>query len=86
MRRFLDELRNRSDIPREQLARREYQALPVLGSLNVQGLTLYEFMTEDPNFFMDVLCEVYLPAHRDKRERTEPTAEAQARAQAAYTL
>jgi hypothetical protein len=86
VRRFLDELRNRNDIPREQLARREYQALPVLGSLNVQGLTLHEFMTEDPNFFLDVLCEVYLPAHRDKRERTEPTTEAQARAQAAYTL
>jgi hypothetical protein len=86
VRRFLDELRNRNDLPREQLARREYQALPVLGSLNVQGLTLHEFMTEDPNFFLDVLCEVYLPAHRDKRERTEPTAEAQARAQAAYTL
>jgi hypothetical protein len=86
VRRFLDELRNRSDIPREQVARREYQALPVLGSLNVQGLTLHEFMAEDPNFFLDVLCEVYLPAHRDKSERTEPTAEAQARAQVAYTL
>jgi hypothetical protein len=86
VRRFLDELRNRSDIPREQLARREYQALPVLGSLNVQGLTLHEFMAEDPNFFLDVLCEVYLPAHRDKSEHTEPTAEAQARGQVAYTL
>ena len=79
VRQFLDQLRNRNDIPREQLARREYQALPLLGSLNVQGLTLHEFMAEDPNFFLDVLCEVYLPAHRDKRERTEPTAEAQAR-------
>jgi hypothetical protein len=86
VRRFLDQLRNHTDISREEVARREYRALPLLGSLNVHGLTLHEFMAEDPNFFLDVLCEVYLPAHRDKSERTEPTAEAQARAQVAYTL
>lgn len=86
IRRFLDELRSRTDISRQEVARREYRALPLLGSLNVQGLTIHEFMAEDPNFFMDVLCEVYLPAHRDASGQTEPTAEAQARAQAAYTL
>ena len=55
---------------------REYRALPVLGSLSVQGLTIHEFMAEEPNFFMDVLCEGYLPAHRDASEQAEPTAEA----------
>jgi hypothetical protein len=83
---FLDQLRNRMDIPREQLARREYQALPLLGSLNAEELIIHELMAEDPNFFMDVLCHVYLPAHRDKSENIEPTAEALARARAAYTL
>jgi hypothetical protein len=86
VRRFLDQLCQRSDIPREEVARREYQALPLLGPLNLRGLTLHEFMVQDPNFFVDVLCAVYLPAHRDRSERTEPTAEAQARTRVAYTL
>ena len=86
VREFLDELRKRADLPREELARREYQALPLLGLLNLQGLTIHEFMAEDPHFFVDILCDVFLPAHRDKSEADESTPEAQARAQAAFRL
>jgi hypothetical protein len=83
---FLDQLRTRADIPREALARREYQALPLLGSLDVRGLTLHTFMTEDPSFFVDVLCDVYRSAHRDQSQETPSTPEEEARAQAAYIL
>jgi len=86
MRQFLDQLRKRSDIPREELARREYQALPLLGSLNARNLTIHEFMADDPDFFINVLCDVYLPAHRDKNQDIKPTPEEQARAQTAYRL
>jgi hypothetical protein len=82
----LDELRKRAELPREELARREYQALPILGPLNAQRLTIHEFMAEDPDLFVDVLCDAFLPAHRDKREDAEPAPETQARAQAAYSL
>lgn len=86
VRRFLDELRDRSDLPREEVARREYQALPLLGSLDAKGLTIHELMAEDPDFFVDVICDAFLPAHRDKSEDVEPTAEVQARAQSAFIL
>jgi hypothetical protein len=86
VRQFLDELRKRADLPREELARREYQALPLLGPMDARGLTIHEFMAEDPNFFVDVLCDVFLPAHRDKTKDAEPTPEVQARAQAGFTL
>lgn len=86
VREFLNELRTRPDLPRIELAHREYRALPVLGPLDAEGLTLHEFMAEDPNFFVDVLCDVYRPANRDKEQDTEPTAEAQAKARIGYTL
>jgi len=85
-RRFLDELRSRQDIKREELARREYQSLPILGSLEAKKLTIHEFMAEDPVFFVDVLCTVFLPSNRDKSEDKEPTPEERFRAQAAYRL
>jgi hypothetical protein len=86
VRNFLGELHKRADLPREELARREYRALPFLESRNMQGLVLHEFMAEDPNFFVELLCDAFLPAHRDKSVEAELTPEAQARAQAAFTL
>lgn len=84
--RFLDELRNREDIQREDLARKEYRALPILGSLKSQGLTIHEFMAEDPNFFVDVLCAAFLPANRDKKQDVEPTLEERLKAETSYKL
>ncbi len=86
MRRFLEELRKREDLPQEELARREYQALPLLGPLDTEGLAIHEYMAEDPRFFVDVVCDAFLPAHRDKSQDAELTPEEQARAQAAYKL
>jgi hypothetical protein len=43
-------------------------------------------MAENPNFFVDVLCEVYLPANRDKDQDVEPSPQERARVQAAYRL
>jgi hypothetical protein len=86
LRRFLAELRMRADLPKEELARREYLVLPLLGLLNAKELTIYEFMAQDPNLFVEALCDVFRRAHRDKTEDAEPTASARARAQASYSL
>ena len=83
---FLGQLRMRADLPREELARREYQALPLLASVDAPGLTIHDLMAEDPGFFVDVLCDVFLPARVDKGELAEPTREQQARAEAGYRL
>lgn len=83
---FLNVLRNRSDLRREELARREYQALPLLGSLNARGLTIHEFMAEDPDFFVKVICDVFLPTHRDESQDQEPTPDVAARARYAFRL
>lgn len=83
---FLGELHQRADLPRDELARMEYQALPLLGLRGARGLIIHEFMADDPNFFVDVLCDAFLPAHRDKSQDIEPTPEVRARAQAAFSL
>jgi len=83
---FLAELRSRPDTTREEIARREYQVLPLLGALNSRQLTLHTFMAENPAFFVEVMCEVFLPASRVKEEMPPPSPEVRARAQAAYRL
>ena len=83
--RFLDGLRTRPDATREEIARREYQALPLLGTLNARHLTLHTFMAENPTFFVEVLCEAFLLANREHSEQApQPSPEARARAQVAY--
>jgi hypothetical protein len=84
--RFLDKLRSRCDATQDDIARREYQALPLLGALNARNLTLHTFMAENPAFFVDVLCEVYLPSSRDKDHDLEPTSQERGRARTAYRL
>jgi len=86
MRRYLDELRNRKDLPLGELAQREYLALPILGPLDARGLTIHKFMADDPDFFVDILCDIFLPANRDKSKDIAPTEEEQARASSGYTL
>jgi hypothetical protein len=83
---FLKEMRRREDLPKPEVARREYLALPLLSHLRNSDLILHEFMSEEPQFFVDVLCDAFLPAHRDKSKDVKPTPAAQARAQAGYSL
>lgn len=63
---FLEQLRGRTDLSRDEVARREYRVLPLLGPACDRSLTLHEFMAEDAGFFVDVLCDVFVPASLDK--------------------
>ena len=83
---FLDHMKQCGDIPQHELARREYLVLPLLGLLNLKGLVIHELMLEDVDFFIEILCDVYLPHHRDKSMDEIPTDEQKARASAAYTI
>ena len=86
VRKFLDELHNRMDLSREELIRREYRALPLLAPNQANGLSIHEFMAESPEFFVNVLCDIFLPAHRDKTSDSDLTPEAQARAHTGFIL
>jgi hypothetical protein len=84
--RILSELRSRSDIAKDDVARREYMALPLLSYRDDRGLALHDFMAENPAFFVEVVCAVFLPASRDKAKDEKSTDEESARARAAYRL
>lgn len=84
--RFLTELRSRPDLPKEELARREYSILPLLGYIDVHGLTIQEIMAEDPDLFVDLLCDAFHPHNRDKTKDTAPTPASKARGSAAFSL
>ncbi len=86
IREFLNELRRRKDLPRDELMKREYRALQALGPHEAQGLALHEYMAAHPDFFVDVICDAFLPHNRNKADQVEPTAEERARGEAAYTL
>lgn len=77
-----EELGNRADAPRLEVARREYMMLPLLGYRN-RTLTLHMVLAEDPAFFVSVLCDVYRPKGG---ERLEPTADQRARAGLGFRL
>ncbi len=82
----LDKLRSRGDIARSDVTRIEYAALPLLGFFNSSDLTIHEFMREDPKFFIDVICDLFLPAHRDRSNDVAATPEQEARGKAAFKL
>ncbi len=83
---FFAELHKRTDLSPLEVARREYQALPILDLADARGLTIHEFLAEDPGFFVDILCDVFLPAHRDGSQDAQLSPERQTRAELGYRL
>ena len=45
---FLAEMRGRTELPQIEVARREYLALPLLDISDAEGLTIHQFLVEDP--------------------------------------
>lgn len=83
--RVLETLRARQDIADGEIYPREYVALPLLG-IDAKGLALHDYMISNPEFFMEVICDLYLPASRDKDGDREPDPYTQNKANAAYRL
>jgi hypothetical protein len=79
---MFESLRRHPDAPRVEIARREFGYLPFFpyGETN---LSLHQLMAESPEFFVEVLCTVFRPA---SKERKEPTPEQRSLAHVGYRL
>lgn len=83
-----DWLRKQSEVSTEALARREYALLPLLTNQGLGGgeLALHELLREQPDFFVDVVCDLYKPASTDRELADADIETAKARAHAAFEL
>ena len=88
VKKYLELMRANDNIPLEEIARREYLVLPMFAYSpeDLSGFAIYDLISKDPDLFVDLICDVYLPAHRDKFLKTEPTDDERARGQVAFTL
>jgi len=86
IKKYLGILRKRTDITKQQLMQCEFNILPLLSSIDSKGIALYEYMAENPLFFVEVICKAYLPANIKDSDRSELSPEEQAWARNAYTL
>ena len=59
--RLFKKLRQRSDVPRKDLARWEYAFFPLI-QYRDQDLVIYELMASDPEFFVSILSDVFVEA------------------------
>ncbi len=66
---ILQELYKRVDIDRNRLGRLEWFFLPLLQYNENRSFVLHDFLSEDPNFFAEVISIVYRP--RDTKEGSE---------------
>jgi hypothetical protein len=72
----------RTEVPRIEVAKREYAYLPALEHKE-NALVLHRLLAEDPQFYVSVLCDVFRARSGDV---VTPTKEVEARARAGYRL
>jgi hypothetical protein len=75
-------LRSRNDVPQIEIAKREYAYLPMLRHAK-EPLTIHNLLSQDPELYVEVLCDVYKPA---SGQETEVSNERRERASAGYRL
>lgn len=78
----LRELGTRGDIPKIDVAKREYALLPLFG-YRERPLTLHRVLAESPELFVSVLSDVFRPKSGDP---AEPTEEQRVRAEIGYRI
>ena len=79
----LKEVRTRSDVDKQEIARLEYAYLPLLRRES-EPLTVFSLLASDPEMFVDVLSHVF--RGKDVPPDQVITAEAKARAEVSYDL
>jgi len=88
---ILKQLRARRETQPEDVARREYIYLPLLGSSAGQNknesLAIHNLMLKDPSFYVSILCDAFRPAN-ERGSAVDKDADpiAQNRARLGYTL
>lgn len=84
------ELQSRSDVALREIATREYKFLPLLrrvGGINRGSpLAIDKCLAEDPELFVQMLCDVFRPALQRQREAPAVSEEQQIRARWAWEL
>jgi hypothetical protein len=83
-------LQSRTDIPPGEIARREYSYLPLLRETYgvreaSRSLILEQFMAEDADFYVGILCDVFRPASEQNKD-SPITEQQRARARFGWTL
>lgn len=69
---LFQKLHSRSDTDPKLMSKIEWLYLPVFPhSRSYQPKTLHKALTEDPNFFVDVVCYVYMPDEKSEENYTE---------------
>jgi hypothetical protein len=81
---LFEELSRRADLEVMELARREYAWLPLLEDRG-RVTAIYRLLSEQPDFFVDVICDVYR-AHSEPNRGEEVTEERRVRAENGYRL
>lgn len=83
-----DWLRKQPAVDIETLARREYALLPLLTNhgLERRDLALHELLRQQPEFFVDVVCDLYKPSSTDRELADTDIETAKARAHVAFDL
>src|SRR3989344_1170936 len=81
-------LRKQPEVGVEALARREYALLPLLTEYGIErsDLALHELLRKQPDFFAEVVCDLYKPASSERDIPDEDLEAAKARAHAAFDL
>jgi hypothetical protein len=67
---LLEVLQERKDMDWKELARVEYQVLPLL-EYQGEPVALHTILSTSPQFFVDVICDAFFPASDKTREVTE---------------
>jgi hypothetical protein len=83
----LNKLQNSPSIDKLKLAKREYALLPLL-EFDRKNLTVHQIMAEEPEFYVQVLCDVFR-SQNEATEAVEPedvSEQARAKAHASYRL
>lgn len=72
----------------DTLARREYALLPLLTDHGISrsDLALHELLKQQPQFFVDVVCDLYKPASSERELAPGDVEQAKLRAHVAYEL
>jgi hypothetical protein len=88
---FFAALQNREDVSLMEIAVREYRYLPLLRETRVfsrgsHSLALDKFMAESPEFFVKIICDVFLPASKRGSKSAEVSDGVRARAHTGWTL
>jgi hypothetical protein len=82
-----DWLRKQPAVDVEALARREYALLPLLTSHGIErDLALHELLRQQPEFFTDVVCDLYKPASSERELPEGDVEAAKVRAHVAFEL